>query len=153
MSDKALLIKSLRKIHLELNNFFEQQLLVLVLDVPSIHESNMERTAESPLGTYDNVYESKRDWHNSYASVIGMMLYLESKTRPDIYFSIHQCERFTHNTKASHETAVKRIFRYIKGTKKSFMVFNPSKKLRILLFLHYILSIRHYLILLEHYFP
>ena len=58
-----------------------------------------------------------------------MMLYLESNTRPDISFSVHQCARFTHNTKASHETAVKRICRYLHGTKENGLVFNPSKKL------------------------
>ena len=58
-----------------------------------------------------------------------MMLYLASNTRPDISFAVHQCARFTHNTKVSHETAVKRICRYIQGTKDNSLVFNPSKKL------------------------
>ena len=58
-----------------------------------------------------------------------MMLYLASNTRPDISFSVHQCARFTHNTNASHETAVKRICRYLQGTKDNSLVFNTSKKL------------------------
>ena len=84
---------------------------------------------EAPLRTYVNGYEAKRDWPNSYASVIGMMLYLASNTRLDISFDVHQCARFTHNTNASHETSVKRICRYLKGTKNNGVVFNPSKKL------------------------
>ena len=51
------------------------------------------------------------------------------KKRPDIYFAVHQCVRFTHNTKASHDTAVKRIFRYLQGTNDNGLVFNTSKKL------------------------
>ena len=82
-----------------------------------------------PLGTDKNVSEAKRDCPNSYASVIGMMLYLESNTIPYIYFDVHQCAWFTHNTKASHKTAVKRIFRYLQGTKDNGLVFNSSKKL------------------------
>ena len=58
-----------------------------------------------------------------------MMLYLESSTIPDICFAVHQCACFTHNTKASHETAVKRICRYLQGSKDNGLVFNPSKKL------------------------
>ena len=58
-----------------------------------------------------------------------MMLYLESNTRPDISFFVHQCARFTHNTKASHETSVKSIFRYLRGTKEKAPVFNPYNKL------------------------
>ena len=58
-----------------------------------------------------------------------MMLYLASNTRPDISFAVHQCSRFTHNTKVSHETDVKRICRYLQGTKDNGLVFNPSKKM------------------------
>ena len=58
-----------------------------------------------------------------------MMLYLASNTRPDISFSVHQCDQLTHNTKVSHETAVKRICRYLQGTKENGLVFNSSKKL------------------------
>ena len=58
-----------------------------------------------------------------------MMLYLASSTRPDISFAVHQCDRFTQNTRASHETAVKRICRYLQGTKDNGLVFNPPKKL------------------------
>ena len=58
-----------------------------------------------------------------------MMLYIASNTRPDISFVIQQCARFTHNPKVSHEKAVKRICRYLQGTKENSLVFNPSKKL------------------------
>ena len=51
------------------------------------------------------------------------------KKIPDIFFAVHQCDQFTHKTKSSHETAVKRICRYIQGTKDNGLVFNPSKKL------------------------
>ena len=84
---------------------------------------------EAPIGTDVNGSEAKRDWPNSHAYVIEMMLYLASNTRPDISFAVHQCSRFTHNTKVSHETAVKRICRYIQGTKDNGIVFNISKKL------------------------
>ena len=84
---------------------------------------------EAHIGTDANGSEDKRYWPNSYAFVIGMMLYLASNTRPYIPFAVHQCARFTHKTKVSHETTLKGIFRYIKGTKDNGLVFNPSKKL------------------------
>ena len=58
-----------------------------------------------------------------------MILYLASNTIPYISFAVHQCARFTHNTKLSHETAVKRICWYLQGTKYNGLVFNPSKKM------------------------
>ena len=84
---------------------------------------------EAPPGTDVNGYEVNRYWPNSYASVIGMILYLASNARPDISFAVHQCARFTHNTKVSHETDVKRIHRYLQGTNENGLLFNPSKKL------------------------
>ena len=84
---------------------------------------------EAPLGKDANGSEAKRYWSNSYASVIGIMLYLASNTRPDISFAVHQWARFTHNTKSSHETAMKKICCYLQGNKYNVLVFNPSKKL------------------------
>ena len=84
---------------------------------------------DAPLGTDTNGSEAKRYWPNSYASIIRMMLYLASNIRPDISFAFYQCARFTHNTKASHKTYVKKICWYLKGTKDNGLVINPSKKL------------------------
>ena len=58
-----------------------------------------------------------------------MMLYLASNTIPDISFAVHQCARFTHNTKVSHETSVKMICRYLQVTNDNGLLFNPYKKL------------------------
>ena len=58
-----------------------------------------------------------------------MMLYLASSTRPDIYFAVHRCDWFTHNTKESHEMAMKRICRYLQCTKDNVLMFNLYKKL------------------------
>ena len=52
---------------------------------------------EATLGTDADFSEAKRDWPNSYDSVIGMMLHLVSNTIPDISFAFHHCARFTHN--------------------------------------------------------
>ncbi|GJR97016.1 retrovirus-related pol polyprotein from transposon TNT 1-94 [Tanacetum coccineum] len=50
-----------------------------------------------------------------YRGMIGSLLYLMS-SRPDIMFSVCLCARFQEAPKTSHLEAVKRIFRYIKGT-------------------------------------
>ena len=52
-----------------------------------------------------------------------------SNTRPDIYFSLNQCDPFTLNTNVSHDTAMKSIFRYLQGINDNGLVFNQSKKL------------------------
>ncbi|GJU09327.1 hypothetical protein Tco_1131723 [Tanacetum coccineum] len=50
-----------------------------------------------------------------YRCMIGSLLYLTA-SRPDIMFSACLCARFQEDPKTSHPEAVKRIFRYIKGT-------------------------------------
>ena len=62
----------------------------------------------------------------SYPSVVGMLLYLAGNSRPDIAFAVNQAARFTHNPKQSHAVAVKRIVRYLKGTRDRGLIFRPS---------------------------
>ena len=51
---------------------------------------------------------------HTYRSMIGSLMYLTS-SRPDIMFAVCACARFQVTPKISHLTAVKRIFRYLKG--------------------------------------
>ncbi|GJX90292.1 hypothetical protein Tco_0343618 [Tanacetum coccineum] len=53
--------------------------------------------------------------NTKYRGMISSLLYLTA-SRPDIMFSICLCARFQKDPKTSHLEAVKRIFRYIKGT-------------------------------------
>jgi hypothetical protein len=52
----------------------------------------------------------------SYASVVGMLQYLQGHSRPDITYAVSQCARFVHSPKRSHEEALERIGLYLKGT-------------------------------------
>ncbi|GKC25195.1 hypothetical protein Tco_1027345 [Tanacetum coccineum] len=53
--------------------------------------------------------------NTKYCGMIGSLLYLMA-SRPDIMFSVCLCACFQEDPKTSHLEAVKRIFRYIKGT-------------------------------------
>ena len=83
------------------------------------------------LGTDRNVSEANIYWTNPYDSVIEKILYLALKTRPDISFVVKQCALFKHNTRESHYPALKRMCRYLQGTKDKGLVFDPSKKLAV----------------------
>jgi hypothetical protein len=66
----------------------------------------------------------------NYASVVGMLLYL-GHSGPDISFATHQCARYTHSLKQTHEDALKQIGRYLKGTIKNGLILNPSNNFKI----------------------
>ncbi len=65
-----------------------------------------------------------------YASVIGMLLYL-NHSQPDISFASHQCARYTFAPKQLHENALKQIGQYSKETINKGSIRNPSNKLKL----------------------
>ena len=62
-----------------------------------------------------------------YSSVVGMLSYLSGHTCPDIEFSVHQCGKYSHNPKASHEIALKQIGRYLVQTRDKEIILSPTK--------------------------
>ena len=108
--------------------FVQTGLIDKILRETKMMDCNSKATptnTNGPLGTNSAGEEPRREWN--YASIIGMMLYLSLNSRPDITFAVHQCARFTHKTKRSHEEAVLRIVRYLKGTRKDGLIFKPTK--------------------------
>ena len=85
----------------------------------------LEPAAREPLGKDENGAPRKEDW--SYPSLVGMMLYLSSNSRPDIAFAVNQAARFNHCPRLSHEVAIKRIARYLKGTRDRGLIIHPDK--------------------------
>src|SRR5271168_5143750 len=57
---------------------------------------------------------------DSYATLIGSLMYLSLATRPDITYAVNRLAQFTNNPLPKHWTAIKRIFRYLKGNEKLF---------------------------------
>ena len=83
----------------------------------------------SPLGTDGNGDKISESWN--YSSLIGMLMYLASNSRPDIQFSVHQCARFTHSPKQSHANALKKIVKYLVSTKDKVLVFRRKDNMDI----------------------
>ena len=65
----------------------------------------------------------------NYRSIVGMLLYLSTNTRPDISMAVSQVARFCNDPKQSHATAVKMILRYLKRTCDKGMIMRPNNKL------------------------
>lgn len=51
-----------------------------------------------------------------YKSAIGSLIYLATKTRPDIAFVVNKLARYCSAPTQDHMSAVKRVMRYLKGT-------------------------------------
>ena len=93
---------------------------------------NKTPTHQDALGKDLEGPAMKEDW--SYRSVVGMLLYLSTNTRPDIAFAVSQVARFSNDPKQSHATAVKTIVRYLVGTRDKGTLVTPTGKMDIKLF-------------------
>ncbi len=88
-------------------------------------ESNAHKTpATSILHADLDGPDREQQWN--YRTIIGMLTYLSTSTRPDIAFAVHQCARFSTHPKRLHELAVRRIVRYLKGTSSKGYILRPS---------------------------
>ena len=64
-----------------------------------------------------------------YANLIGSLMYLAIVTRPDIAYSVNKLAQYSSAPKPKHWTAIKCVFRYLKGTKYSELVYGRSPEL------------------------
>ena len=109
----------------------QQGLIKKVIAAAGLEECKPNRIpATEQLGKDEDGEDMKESW--SYPSIIGMLLYLSTNTRPDIIFAVSQAARFTHNPKQSHATAVKTIIRYLaKTSDKGMIVKKPKTALKL----------------------
>lgn len=77
------------------------------------------------LGSYDKVSEDELK-KIPYQAAVGCLLYLTQCTRPDITFAVNDVSRFNSNYRIPHWTAVKRIMRYLNGTKQMRLRYTRS---------------------------
>lgn len=63
-----------------------------------------------------------------YQSAIGSLQYLATMTRPDIAFALSNVAKFNSKPTTKHWTAVKRIFRYLRGTQKFGLLYKQLPK-------------------------
>jgi hypothetical protein len=63
-----------------------------------------------------------------YHEAVGSLMYASLGTRPDITYAVQTVSRFSIKPGLAHWEAVKRIFRYLKGTKDLWLSYGGNKK-------------------------
>ena len=66
--------------------------------------------------------------HIPYRATVGSLMHLAVGTRPDIAFAVSTVAQFNENPGNAHWEAVKKIFRYLAGTKDLTLTFGGGKK-------------------------
>ena len=63
-----------------------------------------------------------------YREAVGLLMYAALGTRPDIAFAVQTVSCFSIRPGIAHWEAVKKIFRYLKGTKNLWLTYGGGKK-------------------------
>ena len=100
------------------------------LDIVSLNQTDTYvKTHDTPA---TRVMQSSSDeqprvqkWH--YRSAVGCLSYLQAMVRPDITMAVQQCAWFNNNPARAHKEAVKRICRYLVGTKDKGLILKPDQ--------------------------
>ena len=58
-----------------------------------------------------------------YSLIVGSLMYAQVWTRPDISFVVGVLSRFMSNLSLIHFQAVKKVFRYLQGTKDHILTY------------------------------
>ena len=103
-------------------------LIQKILEATGMTECNSNKTptTREALGSDADGVDMDDSWN--YRSIVGMLLYLSTNTRPDIAYAVSQVARFSHHPKKSHATAIKTIVRYLSGTKEKGTLYRKPNK-------------------------
>ncbi|PNX82538.1 putative retrotransposon Ty1-copia subclass protein, partial [Trifolium pratense] len=67
-----------------------------------------------------------------YASAVGSLMYAQVCTRPDIAFAVNYLGRYLSNPGLGHWKAVKKVLRYLQGTKDYMLTYKKSDQLEVI---------------------
>ena len=109
----------------------QKGLIAKVIEATGMTDSNPNWTPTTllGLGSDENGLPMKESW--SYSSIVGMLLYLSTNTRPDIAFAVSQVARFSTSPRQLHATAIKTIARYLKRTSDKGIIMKPTGRLQL----------------------
>ena len=81
-------------------------------------------SAQSPSTTEEIAQMKNIPYHEA----VGTLMYASLGTRPDITYAVQTVSRFSKNPGNAHWEAVKKIFRYLKGTKDLWLSYGGQQK-------------------------
>jgi len=96
--------------------------------VEALHLDDDTFPVETPADSYLPLDEDSKPLQGlyNYTSIVGMLGYLQGHSYADITFAISQVSCYTFCPKHSHELALERIGRYLKGTIEKGPILKPN---------------------------
>jgi len=98
-----------------------------ILERFNMEEANVLHIPADPQHSLDpNLSGSLEAGEVPYRESVGSLLYLSQITRPDITFAVNLVSRYLEKPLTIHWNAVKRIFKYLKGTFNYGLIYDSS---------------------------
>lgn len=95
----------------------------------ALEKFNMENSKQVDTPGEVNVTRSMKPSGNfPFREAVGNLLYLSTRTRPDIAFSVNSSSRYMENPMKEDEINVKRIMKYLVGSKNLGIVYNKTEE-------------------------
>nr|KYP52829.1 hypothetical protein KK1_025215 [Cajanus cajan]KYP69810.1 hypothetical protein KK1_009016 [Cajanus cajan] len=140
--NKLFPLKDLGKLHyffeIEVKSLNDGKLLLSQSKYASnlLHKLKMQdaKPVKTPLATgckFQSKGTEATEDPSLYRSVVGALQYL-TITRPDLAFTVHKLCQYMHRPLQSHWKIVKRVLRYINGTRDHGLLFEKSNNLHII---------------------
>ncbi|KAG7188181.1 hypothetical protein KM043_017675 [Ampulex compressa] len=98
-----------------------------ILNKFGLEECNTSRTPASCQQNLNEYEDSQAVDKTHYQELIGSIMYLAVGTRPDISFTVSYLSQYCKEPGKVHLEAVKRVYRYMKGTKELVLKFDRQE--------------------------
>ena len=93
----------------------------------NLHMEN-SKPVNTPIAVTSNVEHEESEKTFPYRQAVGSLLYLSNKTRPDIAFGVNFSSRYLEKPSDKNIQDVKRILRYLNGSREKMISFKKDSK-------------------------
>ena len=93
--------------------------------------SPMETNANNTLIAAPEGFKADPEDVTAFKSGLGLLMYLIVRTRPDIAFALGKLSTFSNNPTDAHWQALKRVFRYLAGTRNRGIEYGGASNLTL----------------------
>jgi hypothetical protein len=98
-----------------------------ILRRENLHEMHGTQSPMDPNIKFErNPDDNESNRSNSFARLLGEVQYIANSTRPDITYAVNKLASYTANPSLQHSIALKRILRYLAGTKNFGITYSKN---------------------------
>lgn len=96
------------------------------------HQMDNAKSTKIPIQQVDQTKTELINNNYPYREIVGSLLYLSTKTRPDIAYGINFCSRYVERPTNERIRDVKHVLKYLNGSRNLGIEYKTNNKTRVL---------------------